>query len=61
MDIDMAAFIALSIMNAEDRKAGNGIVSYKAYFVTTTMYTKYKNSVDTILKTDGYSQCITAA
>ena len=61
MDVTMAPFIALSIMNAEDRAAGSGSTAYKAYFINTTIYTKYKSNVDTILTTDGYSQCIVTA
>ena len=34
---------------------------YRAYFVNTTLYLRYKGEVDTILTTDDYTDCIVTA
>lgn len=57
--MNMAPFIALVIMQAKD--AGGvqaGQDKYKAYFVNTRLYLRFKPDVDTILQTDGYGDCI---
>ena len=59
--IDMATFIALAIMRAADISLKDGQDKYRAYFINTNIYSKYKADVDTILTTDTnpiYAQCI---
>ena len=59
--IDMATFIALAIMKAADVSLQAGQDKYRAYFIHTSLYAKYKADVDTILMTDPnplYAMCI---
>lgn len=53
----MATFIANMIIKEQDTK-GAGKEKYKAYFVKTALYRKYRDDVDTILSTEGYADCI---
>lgn len=54
----MGAFIARMIIRQADNSIEKGQEKYKAYFVNTTLYLKWKQDVDTILETEGYSYCI---
>ena len=54
----MSIFIANMIMKAADVSLENGQAKYKAYFVNTTIYAKWKPGVDAILTEKGYSKCI---
>lgn len=54
----MITFIAGRIMLDADKSTQQGQDKYKAYFVNTSIYHKYKNDVDTILRTDGYIDVI---
>lgn len=54
----MATFIAKQIMKQADISIEKGQEKYKAYFVNTALYEKWKSDVDTILTTDGYADCI---
>lgn len=56
----MATFIAKQIMKQADISIEKGQEKYKAYFVNTALYEKWKSDVDTILTTDGYADCIIA-
>ena len=55
---DMSAFIARMIEQAADRSEEQGKAKYRAYFVNTQLYAKWKADVDTILTTDGYENVI---
>lgn len=55
----MSEWIAMRIMNAYDgggEAAGQG--KYKAYFMNNTKMNKYKAGTDSILKIEGYYNCI---
>lgn len=52
---DMTTFIASRIMEEADRSIEAGQKKYRAYFVKTRLYKRWK---DTILKTDGYDEVI---
>lgn len=54
----MVAFIARMIEEAADVDTAKGKAKYKAYFVKTAAYLKYKDEVDTILEVDGYGEVI---
>lgn len=54
----MASFIARMIIKQRDINLEAGQAKYKAYFVNTTMYTKWHEEVNTILTEKGYSDCI---
>lgn len=54
----MVAFIATQIEDAADVSIEKGQSLYRAYFVNTKMWTRYKANVDAILKVDGYEACI---
>lgn len=54
----MSTFIARMIMQAADRSEEQGKAKYRAYFVATSIYAKWKPDVDTILVTDGYEEII---
>lgn len=54
----METFIARKIEEAEQKREGTGKDKYKAYFVKTKLYQNWRNDTDTILETDGYSNCI---
>ena len=55
---DMTTFIASRIMEEADRSIEAGQKKYRAYFVKTRLYKRWKDNVDTILKTDGYDEVI---
>jgi len=54
----MSTFIARMIEQAADKSEEQGRAKYRAYFVTTHIYAKWKEDVDTILTTDGYENII---
>lgn len=54
----MSTFIAQRIMKAADVSEEKGQAKYRAYFVKTSIYLKWKEDVDTILEVDGYDYCI---
>lgn len=54
----MSTFIAKMIESAFDKSEEAGKAKYKAYFVNTPIYEKWKAEVDTILSTDGYEAAI---
>ena len=54
----MALFIAKMIMTQADVYLENGQEKYRAYFIKTTLYTKWQPEVDTILVNQGYADCI---
>jgi hypothetical protein len=57
--MQMVAYISISIIDEYD---ANGLVSaqarYRAWFISTTLYARYKAAVDQILNADGYGACI---
>jgi hypothetical protein len=59
---EMAGYLAGKIKAARD---SSGIAAaqakYRAAFVRTTVYSAYKEDVDTILVLDGYEDCIVTA
>lgn len=56
----MTTFIARMIMEQADRATEKGQEKYRAYFVRTKLYEKWRKDVETILTTDGYEDCIVA-
>lgn len=50
----MIKFIARMIKQAADSSLTEGKELYNKYFVNTSLYSKYKEGVDEILKTEGY-------
>lgn len=58
---DMVTFIASKIMEEADKSTEAGQKKYRAYFVKTRLYKRWKDNVDTILKTDGYDEVIVEA
>jgi hypothetical protein len=54
----MSTFIARMIESQFDKSEEAGQAKYKAYFITTQLYAKWKTEVDTILNTDGYEDAI---
>lgn len=54
----MSTFIANMIMKEGEKDIAKGKAKYRAYFVNTTIYAKWKEEVDTILDTEGYGDCI---
>lgn len=55
---DMTTFIASRIMEEADKSIEAGQKKYRAYFAKTRLYKRWKDNVDTILKTDGYDEVI---
>lgn len=54
----MSTFISSMIEAAYDKSEDAGKAKYRAYFIRTTIYAKWKEDVDTILATDGYESAI---
>lgn len=54
----MGAFIARMVIRQADNSIEKGQEKYKAYFINTTLYLKWKKDADTILETEGYNYCI---
>lgn len=57
----MVTFIAGRIEAARQTSLEEGQAKYKAYFVNTSLYLKYKPEVDAILIQDGFSDCLVNA
>lgn len=58
--MNMATFIAKMIIKAGKKSEEQGKAKYRAYFVSTDMYSEWKEEVDVILTTDGYEDLIVA-
>lgn len=56
----MSTFIARMIEQAAERSEEQGKAKYRAYFIRTNLYAKWKPDVDTILTTDGFEDIIVA-
>lgn len=54
----MATFIAQMVISQAKISEEKGKAKYRAYFVNTPIYLKWKEDVDTILETEGYEYCI---
>lgn len=54
----MITFIAQRIELEREKSLEAGQAKYRAYFVNTTLYLKWKADVDAILIQDGYGDCI---
>ena len=56
--MNMVTFISDRIMAAYDKSVEQGQDKYRAYFIRTKIYKRYKDEVDAILIQDGYEDCI---
>jgi hypothetical protein len=54
----MVTFISGRIELARESSLEEGQAKYRAYFVNTKLYLKYKPDVDAILIQDNYGDCI---
>lgn len=54
----MREFIAGRIEDARDVSLEAGQAKYRAYFINTKLWARYKADVDAILEVDGYADCI---
>lgn len=54
----MITFIAQRIEEARDISLEKGVAKYKAYFVNTKIYKRYRADVNALLEQDGYEDCI---
>ena len=54
----MITFIAQRIEEARDISLEKGVAKYRAYFVNTRIYKKYRADVNALLEQDGYEDCI---
>lgn len=54
----MAAFITRMISEEAEISIEKGQEKYKAYFVKTSLYRKWKKEVDNLLKNKGYQKVI---
>lgn len=60
--VNMSAFIANNIMGIFDSQGLTAAqAQFRAWFITTLIYARYKANTDTILTTDGYGECIVTA
>jgi len=59
--VDVVTFIAMMIKEARGTSLSAGQLKYRAYFVNTSLYLRYKPDVDAILIQDGYEDCIVSA
>ena len=55
---DMTTFIASRIIEEAEKSVEAGQKKYRAYFVKTRLYKRWKDEVDIILDTDGYDEVI---
>ena len=55
---DMVTFMASRSIEEAEKSVEAGQKKYRAYFVKTRLYKRWKDNVDTILKTDGYDEVI---
>ena len=58
---NMVTFMASRIIEEAEKSVEAGQKKYRAYFVKTRLYKRWKDNVDTILKTDGYEDVIVEA
>ena len=56
----MVTFIANRIIREADKSVEKGRRMYKAYFITTSIYAKWRADVDAILTQEGYEDVIIA-
>lgn len=56
----MVTFIAGRIIREADKSVEKGRKMYTAYFITTTIYEKWRADVNAILTQDGYEDVIVA-
>ena len=54
----MAPFIALMIMQSADRSLEAGQDKYRAYFINTKIYERFRSDAEAILQAEGYGDCI---
>ena len=54
----MVTFMASRIIEEAEKSVEAGQKKYRAYFVKTRLYKRWKDNVDTILKTDDYDEVI---
>lgn len=54
----MREFIAEMIKEAKKEGIANGQAKYRAYFIKTKLWVKYRDDVDAILTVDGCGDCI---
>lgn len=54
----MREFITEMIKEAAKDSLASGQAKYRAYFIKTKLYAKYKDDVDAILTVDGCADCI---
>lgn len=54
----MVVFIAGKIEEAREISLAAGQAKYRAYFINTKLWKKYKADVDAILTVDGFADCI---
>lgn len=58
----MSAYITRNIETVFDTQGQEAAQArYRAWFISTPLYTRYKADADAILNTDGYSACIVTA
>ena len=57
----MREFITEMIKDARKESLAAGQAKYRAYFINTKLWTKYKADVDAILTIDGCADCIVTA
>ena len=57
----MVTYVALKIKETHDKQGlTQAQALYRAFFISTAIYNRYKADVDTILTVDGYGDCIVA-
>lgn len=54
----MTTFIAMMIEREADKRLEQGQDKYRAYFVNTRLYEKWRKEVNSILEVDGYKDVI---
>lgn len=54
----MTTFIAMMIEREADKRLEQGQDKYRAYFVNTRLYEKWREEVNSILEVDGYKDVI---
>ena len=56
--MDMVTFIASRIIREAERSIERGRKMYRSYFVSTTIYQKWREDVDAILVQEGFEDVI---
>lgn len=54
----MSEYMAYKIMQQAKISIEKGQAKYRAYFVKTKLYLDFKEDTDTILRAEGYEECI---